>query len=259
MSFPPHQRHDAIWPPRLPRRITPPATSLWHNLAINALRFPDKPALVFFDRTLTYRDVLTQAEALAATLARLGVQKGDRVLLNLQNCPQWVIAHFAILRVNAVVVPVNPMNRAEELKHYILDPDAKVAITCGDLAAELAKANAQLAPAERLSHMIVTHYSDAFDLSAPDAAMPEMWRDWLGTQHALPAMEGGQVMAWADALAGGAADLPDHTIAPHVGRGPCRSGHTALHQRHHRLAQGLHAQPRQHHAQRGGHDAVGQQ
>ena len=173
MSFPPHQRHYAIWPKRLPRSITPPATSLWHNLAINALRFPDKPALVFFDRTLTYRDVLTQAEALAATLARMGVQKGDRVLLNLQNCPQWVAAHFAILRANAGVVPVNPMNRAEELKHYILDPDAKVAITSGDLAAELAKANARLAPAERLSHLTGRHSRDGFDMSGPDPAFPE--------------------------------------------------------------------------------------
>ena len=54
----------------------------------------------------------------------------------MQNCPQLVMAHFAILRANAVVVPVNPMNRAEELKHYITDPDTKVAITTGDLAAE---------------------------------------------------------------------------------------------------------------------------
>jgi len=178
-SFPPHQRHYAIWPKRIPRNIAAPATSLWQNLATNALRFPDKPALVFFDRTLTYGEVLNQAEALAATLARMGVKKGDRVVLNMQNCPQWVIAHFAILRVNAVVVPVNPMNRAEELKHYILDPDAKVAITSADLVGELAKANAQLEPSERLSHIIVTHYSDAFDLSAPDAAMLKLGRSGL--------------------------------------------------------------------------------
>ena len=229
MSYPSHQRHYAIWPKRIPRSITPPATSLWHNLATNALRFPNKPALVFFDRTLTYLDVLSQAEALAATLARMGVKKGDRVVLNMQNCPQWVVAHFAILRANAVVVPVNPMNRAEELKHYILDPDAKVAITSADLAAELAKANAQLAPAERLSHVIVTHYSDAFDLSAPDAAMPEAWGNWLGTQHALPTMEGGQVVSWADALAGGTADLPAHTATPQdLAVLPYTSGTTGL-------------------------------
>ena len=228
-SFPPHQRHYTVWPKRIPRNISAPATSLWHNLATNALRFPNKPALVFFDRTLTYSEVLNQAEALAATLARMGVQKGDRVVLNMQNCPQWVIAHFAILRANAVVVPVNPMNRAEELKHYILDPDAKVAITSADLAAELAKANVQLAPCERLSHMIVTHYSDAFDLSASNAAMPEAWASWLGTRHALPAIEGGRVMTWADALAGGVTDLPAHSATPQdLAVLPYTSGTTGL-------------------------------
>ena len=228
-TFPTHQRHYAIWPRRIPRNITAPATSLWQNLATNALRFPDKPALVFFDRIYTYRQVLTQAEALAATLARMGVKTGDRVVLNMQNCPQWVIAHFAILRANAVVVPVNPMNRAEELKHYILDPDAKVAITSADLAAELGKANAQLAPADQLSHVIVTHYSDAFDLTSPDTAMPEAWASWLATQHELPVMQGVDVMAWEDALCGGTADLPEHTVTPQdLAVLPYTSGTTGL-------------------------------
>ena len=231
-----HDLHYPFWPKRLPRSITPPQTSLWHNLAVSALRFPDKPALVFFDRTLTYAAVLQQAERLAATLYRLGVRKGDRVLLNLQNCPQWVVAHFAILRANAVVVPVNPMNRAEELKHYITDPDVKVAITSADLAPELAKANAELPPAGRLTHLIVTHYSDAFDAAAAPAqgeggaAMPEAWRDWLGTRHALPELEGGAVMRWSDALASSnASDLPAHTATPQdLAVLPYTSGTTGL-------------------------------
>ncbi|WP_309678605.1 long-chain fatty acid--CoA ligase [Polaromonas sp.] len=230
-----HDLHAKVWPKRLPRRITPPATSLWHNLAVSSLRFPDKPALVFFDQVLSYRDLMQQAERLAATLCRLGVRKGDRVLLNMQNCPQWVIAHFAILRANAVVVPVNPMNRAEELKHYITDPDAKVAITSADLAPELAKASAQLAPAERLAHLIVTHYSDAFDVTASleGGTMPEAWRDWLGTEHALPELEGGSVMRWPDALAGAsggsADDLPAHTATPQdLAVLPYTSGTTGL-------------------------------
>ena len=229
MEFPAHQQHYKVWPKRLPRSIKAPATSLWHNLAVSALRFPDKPALVFFNSVLTYREVMQQAEQLAASLARMGVKKGDRVVLNLQNCPQGVIAHFAILRANAVVVPVNPMNRAEELKHYILDPDAKVAITSADLAGELAKANAQLAASERLNHVIVTHYSDAFDMTAPDAAMPEAWGSWLGTKHALPDTHSTHVMTWADALAGGVADLPAHTATPQdLAVLPYTSGTTGL-------------------------------
>ena len=57
--------HHRFWPTRLPHRITPPATSLWHNLAVSALRYPDKPALVFFDQVLTYRELFAQAERLA--------------------------------------------------------------------------------------------------------------------------------------------------------------------------------------------------
>src|SRR3954467_14392356 len=161
--------HHRYWPARLPRSLRPAATSLWDNLATSARRFPDKAAVVFFGRVYTYREVVRLAERLAARLVSLGVRKGDRVMLDMQNCPQLLIAHFAILRANAVVVPVNPMNRAEELKHYITDPDAKVAITTGDLAAEIAKADAQLPEADRLRHMVVTQFTDAFDPDAPDA------------------------------------------------------------------------------------------
>ena len=153
--------HYKFWPKRLPHRITPPSTPLWDNLAISAKRYPDKAAVIFFGRVLTYAQLAQQAEKLAAYLHSLGVQKGDRVVLNMQNCPQLLIAHWAILRANAVVVPVNPMNRAEELKHYITDPDAKVAITTGDLAAELAKASNALASKDRLAHVIVTQFTQA--------------------------------------------------------------------------------------------------
>ena len=194
--------HHKFWPPRLPHAITPPATSLWQNLAISALRYPDKPAIVFFGTVMTWAQLKAAAERLAAYLQSLGVQKGDRVVLNMQNSPQLVVAHFAILRADAVVVPVNPMNRAEELKHYITDPDAKVAITTADLAGELARASDALPEGQRLQHLIVTQFTDAFDGNVEgNDAPPETWRDWLLTHHALPALAGGQVHAWKDALA----------------------------------------------------------
>jgi fatty-acyl-CoA synthase len=211
-----NRAHFKFWPKRLPHSITPPATSLWHNLAVSALRFPAKPALVFFDRVFTYAEVIQQAECVAAVLVRAGVKKGDRVMLYMQNSPQWVIAHFAILRANAVVVPVNPMNRAEELKHYITDPDTRFAITAADLAPALVKADAELEPASRLSHLIVTHYSDAFDLEASIASgtLPQAWREWLGTRHPLSVLQNGAVTHWADALQGGVQGLPEHTATP---------------------------------------------
>jgi fatty-acyl-CoA synthase len=206
--------HYKFWPARLPHSLRPPATSLWDNLAISARRYPDKACVVFFGRVFTYREVVQLAERLAARLASLGVKKGDRVMLDMQNCPQLLIAHWAILRANAVVVPVNPMNRAEELKHYINDPDAKVAITTADLAAEIAKASDALPPGEQLAHLIVTHFTDAFDPKDPNAdAMPPAWNDWLLTRHPLPALANGKAMGWNDAL-DNALPLPELEVGP---------------------------------------------
>ena len=194
--------HHRFWPARLPHAITVPETSLWDNLETSARRYPHKTALVFLGTQLSYAEVRHKAERLAAYLQSLGVQRGDRVVLDMQNCPQLIIAHFAILRANAVVVPVNPMNRAEELKHYITDPDARVAITTGDLAPEIAKANQGVPADQRLKHLIVTQFTDAFDAQVSgDDAPAEGWRDWLLTRHALPVLDGGQTHAWTDAVA----------------------------------------------------------
>ena len=194
--------HYPFWPARVPHSISLPETTLWDNLDISARRFPNKDALIFLGTRLTYADLRKQAEKLAAYLQSVGVQKGDRVILNMQNCPQLVIAHFAILRANAVVVPVNPMNRSEELKHYITDPDARVAITTADLASDLAKASNELPAGEGLKHMVVTHFTDAFnaDVQGHDAP-PAAWHDWLFTKHALPQLQGGEVLDWPHALA----------------------------------------------------------
>ena len=193
--------HHAFWPKRLPHQLTAPQTSLWMNLQISALRFPGKEALVFMGQTWTYAQFMHQAESIASALRKMGVQKGDRVVLDMQNCPQLVITHFAILRLDAVVVPVNPMNRMEELKHYILDPDTKVAVTTADLAPELAAASNALEKGQRLQHLLVTQFTDVFDpkgMGSDD--LPNAWKDWLCTVHALPVLEGGQVHAWTQAL-----------------------------------------------------------
>lgn len=224
--------HHKFWPARLPRAIPVPATSLWHNLATTADRYPHKAALVFFGSVITYRELFEQAERLAGTLYALGVRRGDRVVLDMQNCPQLVVAHFAILRANAVVVPVNPMNRAEELKHYIVDPGARVAITTGDLAPELARANDALEPGQRLAHLIVTQFTDAFDAGVTGEEAPApAWRDWLLARHPLPALAGapdGATMHWTDALAGGHAP-PPHTVgADDMALLPYTSGTTGL-------------------------------
>lgn len=194
--------HHRYWPSRLPFAISPPAVPLWDSLEVSARRYPNKPALVFFNRHYSYAELHHAAERLAARLAALGMQRGDRVLVMMQNCPQLVIAHYAIARANAVVVPVNPMNRADELRHYIVDAQAKIAITTGDLAAELAQASNGVPPADALQHLIVTQFSDAYDpASSAAGGVPAQWQDWLATEHPLPTMMAGTAHHWQDALA----------------------------------------------------------
>jgi fatty-acyl-CoA synthase len=206
--------HYQHWPARVPHHITPPATTLWDNLAFSAKRFPHKTALQFLGSALSFQQLTHQAERIAAWLHDKGIQKGDRVLLDMQNCPQLVAAHFGILRANAVVVPVNPMNRAKELEHYIADAQARIAITTADVAAEMAAASDALPEGEGLQHLLVTHYSDAFDpaLQTQDA-WPLSWQAWLTQSIELPVFQGGQSHGWTQVLANTLA-LPPLTVTP---------------------------------------------
>ncbi len=192
--------HHRFWPSRLPHHIRVPVTSLWDNLETQARRFPDKVAIIFMGREIRYRELAEQAERVAARLHSLGVRKGDRVILLMQNSPQLIAAHYGILRANAVVVPVNPMNRPEELKHYITDPQARVAMATADLAAGLAQASNELVASERLQHLIVTHYTDVFDpAQMGEESPPEAWHSWLLAPQPQASLAGGQVHDWASA------------------------------------------------------------
>jgi fatty-acyl-CoA synthase len=107
-------------------------------------------------------------------------------MLLMQNCPQYAVAFYAALRAQAVVVPVNPMNRADELGHYIVDPQTKLAVVAADLAASLAQANSALPAQQKLKTMLVAHYAHA--LPAPTGAppMPQAMAAWLYGVHSLP-------------------------------------------------------------------------
>ncbi|HRM94287.1 MAG TPA: AMP-binding protein, partial [Alicycliphilus sp.] len=160
------KRHLAHWPRLLPQHLTLPATHLYRNLEVSAMRYPDKAALVFYDAAISYARLQDESERLAAHLQqRCGVRRGDRVLLYLQNSPQFVIGYYAILRADAVVVPVNPMNLSEELRHYVLDAGARTILAPQDLWAQvrpllhegLAAAAAD-AQAPGLRHAVVAAY-----------------------------------------------------------------------------------------------------
>ena len=198
------KRHLAHWPRLLPQHLTLPATHLYRNLEVSAMRYPDKAALVFYDAAISYARLQDESERLAAHLQqRCGVRRGDRVLLYLQNSPQFVIGYYAILRADAVVVPVNPMNLSEELRHYVLDAGARTVLAPQDLWAQvrpllhegLAAAAAD-AQAPGLRHAVVAAYGDY--LTAPtDLAVPT-----FVSAPREPVEEPG-ACAWMDALAAG--------------------------------------------------------
>jgi fatty-acyl-CoA synthase len=218
--------HHGVWPARLPRAVVIPSTTLWFNLEVSATRYPEKPAYVFFGRSISYGQLKAQAEALAGWLQQHGVARGERVLLDLQNCPQYIVAFYAILRADAVVVPVNPMNRADELMHYITDAGARAAITSVDLAPLMDEANQRVPAAQRLQTLLVTRYADALpegEVDPAEAPSPAVL-DWLRTDAALPV----GATRWTDALAAGLQPGPHCARPDDLAVLPYTSGTTGM-------------------------------
>ncbi len=218
--------HHAVWPARLPRELAIPSTSLWFNLEVSATRHPGKTAHRFFGRDLRYDALRQQAEALAGWLQRKGLGRGDRVVLCMQNCPQFVVAFYAVVRADAVVVPVNPMNRADELAHCLSDAQARFAITSADLAPLLDAASRQLPEAQRLRQLVVARLGDAMPegaLDADEAPSPQVL-DWLRADPPLPP----GAVRWSDAIAAGEAPAPHRAVADDLALLPYTSGTTGL-------------------------------
>ena len=196
------------WPPGVPRHIDVPDEPLWTGFHTRVLTEPQAVGLHFLGRDYTWAELGRDALTLAGALETLGVTAGDRVLLFMQNCPQYVVAFHAVLRLGAVVVPVNPMNKADELTHYITDAGTRVAIASSDIAREMAQASASLSAGQALAHLVVFDLAEALpadcDRSSDTArSWPATWQDWLLTRHPLPAAEGMVVHRLADLLASG--------------------------------------------------------
>ena len=102
--------------------------SLVDIVAESARSHPDAPALEFFGRTTSYRELEEQISRAAAGLAELGVTAGDPVAIVLPNCPQHIVAFYAVMRLGAIAVEHNPLYTAAELRHQFEDHGAKVAV-----------------------------------------------------------------------------------------------------------------------------------
>ncbi len=153
-------RHFAFWPDGVPRTLDVPALRIHDNLSATALRVPDATAIAYYGTRLSYRWLADRVDRLAGYLQHeLHVARGSRVPLLMQNSPQFVVAYYAILRADAVVVPLNPMLGSEDLGRIVSELDARVVI-CG--VPQIAPVKA-LIGRSALTAAVVASYGDALD------------------------------------------------------------------------------------------------
>jgi long-chain acyl-CoA synthetase len=120
-----HRHYDY----NVPTTIRYPRISAYEMLQLASGSLPDKAALDFFGTQMTFWELKLQALRMANALGSLGVSRGERVGLHLPNCPQFVIAYFAVLSLGGVVVNMNPLYTPDELKFIIENTGMDTLIT----------------------------------------------------------------------------------------------------------------------------------
>ncbi|MFZ0501198.1 MAG: long-chain fatty acid--CoA ligase [Steroidobacteraceae bacterium] len=169
-------QHFRFWPDHAMHHLDAPATNVFYNLEVSARRHPEKPSLVFYDTPITFTEVFEDAQRVAGYLYhRCGIRRGDRVLLFMQNSPQFVAAYYGILRADAVVVPLNPMQLTQEVLRHARDAGAHTVIVTQELYSRIEP----LMQSGDLRHAIIATYSDYLryptDLVVPEfIAAPRM-------------------------------------------------------------------------------------
>src|SRR5262245_38246242 len=127
----PWLNHYNYW---IPAHMNYPRRPLHEILRLTAAEVPDRPATAFLGAHLTFSQIKEQADKFATALVRLGVKHGDRVGIMLPNCPQYMIATFAILRLGATVVNVNPLYTPREILVVAKDSGMRALLTLDVLA-----------------------------------------------------------------------------------------------------------------------------
>src|SRR5215210_7476684 len=144
-----------------------PRRPLHEILRIAAVEVPDRPATAFLGAHLTFGQLKEQSDKFAAALLSLGIERGDRVGIMLPNCPQYVVAAFAVLRLGAIVVNVNPLYTPREVAVVAKDSGMRALLTLDVLAP------VTLAVLEQtgIEHVVVT---SIMEYSAAAAPCPEV-------------------------------------------------------------------------------------
>ncbi|MBU2648023.1 AMP-binding protein [bacterium] len=117
------------WPQFWPKTLDYPELPVFEFLDQTAARVPNRIAIIFGGMELTYRELKDLSDRFASALVDLGIQQGDRVAINLINCPQFAIAYYAVLRIGAVFTPLSPLLSPPEAKHQLSDSGARLLIS----------------------------------------------------------------------------------------------------------------------------------
>jgi len=133
-----------------------PNDNMAHYLVQSARKYPNKDAIYFMGKTMTYAQLLDASYRFAHVLQGLGVNKGDRVALMLPNCPQAVISYYGALHIGAVVVQTNPMYTERELEYQLMDSGAETIVTLDQLHHKILKVQSKT----RIKHLLVTSIKD---------------------------------------------------------------------------------------------------
>lgn len=124
---------DSVWlkdyPEQVPASIDYREIPLYQALDEAADDFPERRALSFLGKRMTFQEVRQEARSLAHVLQEAGLEKGDRVGLMLPNCPQYMLSYYAVLYAGGTVVQVNPLYTDRELEQILVDSSAKMLIT----------------------------------------------------------------------------------------------------------------------------------
>src|ERR1035437_564085 len=138
--------------PQTPKLDTP----LHEYLRAHARQQPDKTAYLWYGHVLTYAELDRASDAFAAHLAALGVSKGEPVALFLNNCPQYVMAHYGIQKLGAIVCPCGPLNKEHELEYQLNDLKARIIIAADNLLPVVEQVRSKTA----LTHVFAVRYAD---------------------------------------------------------------------------------------------------
>ena len=183
-SRPWHQHYDHL----VPTTIRYPRVPVTQLLDLPASVCPDKAALLFLGTQISFLELRRLALRMANALAGLGIAKGDRVLLHLPNCPQYLIAYYGALLNGAIVVNANPMYTPSELAYIVGETEPRALVTFeGALPAV-----EQLLQTVEIPHVIVTGVRD-YAGGHLTQSLPDGWHRFRPLQEqgraSLPGVE----------------------------------------------------------------------